>query len=135
MTEKSTPTVQELAAMPENEFLELCRDCDRMDSEYAFKDAAIHALGALGNGAMATAAAFSSAPLAPIGMVLGAVLAGVSVWKGIQEIGKGVQSAARSSSADTILKVLYASEPPETTVKETEPMGRIASAIIRGVKM
>lgn len=78
--------------MPENEFLELCRDSDRIDSEYAFKGATIHVLGTLGNGAIATAAAFSSPPLAPVGMALSAVLAGVSVWKGIQEIGKGVQS-------------------------------------------
>ena len=30
--------------MPENEFLELCRDVDRMESQYAFKEAGIDAL-------------------------------------------------------------------------------------------
>ena len=82
MTEQSaSPTAEEIAALPENEFLELTRDCDRINAEYAFKEAGTDALSALGNGALATVAAFSASPYAPIGAVLGAALAGVSVWK------------------------------------------------------
>ena len=48
MAEKSlSPTVQALAALPENAFLELCRDTERIDSENAFKEAGLDALKAL----------------------------------------------------------------------------------------
>jgi hypothetical protein len=123
MPEKSsTPTVQELADMPENEFLELCRNVNRMESQYAFKEAGIDALGALANGALSIGFMVSGAPL---GAVPNAVLAGVSVWRGIQALGEGVQKASQSSSADTILRVLYPREPPDTLVHDTEPAGRV----------
>jgi hypothetical protein len=126
MTEQSSsPTAEEIAALPENEFLELNRDCDRINAEYAFKEAGIDALSALGNGALATVAAFSTTPYAPIGAVLGAALAGVSVWKGIQALGRGVQSAAKSASADTVLHVLYQPERPGTLVRDAEPTGLV----------
>jgi hypothetical protein len=131
MTEKSSPpTVQELVDMPENEFLELCHDCDRIDSEYAFKEAGINALSALGNGALATAFIVSGAPIASVG---NAVLAGISVWKGIQALGKGVQKASESASADTILQVLYPPTSPSTLVKEGETHGKVTPPITRGV--
>jgi hypothetical protein len=139
MAEKSAPpTVQELAAMPENEFLELSRDCDRVDSEYAFKEAGIDALNAAGQGALATMFALSGAPYAVLGTVISATLAGVSVWRGIQAVGEGVRKASQSSSADTILKVLYAPEPPASdspsaVIHEAEPNGRVMSPIASGV--
>src|SRR5215510_2925981 len=83
--QSSSPTVQELTAMPENEFLELCRDVDRMESQYAFKEAGIDALGALANGALSIGFLVSGATL---GAVPNAVLAGVSVWRGIQALAK-----------------------------------------------
>lgn len=129
------PTLLELADMPENEFLELSRDCDQVDSEYAFKEAGIDTLNAVGQGALATMFALSGSPYAAIGTVISAALAGVSVWKGIQAVGEGVRKASQSSSADTILQVLYPPEPPGTVVKEAEPSGRVMSAITPGVKM
>ena len=137
MAEKSSPpTVQELANLRENEFLELCRDSARLDSEYAFKEAGIDALEAGGYGALATIAAFSGSPYAALGSVVGAVFAGVSLWKGIQAAGKGVQSASQSSSADTILQVLYPPEPPPgTVVKEAASSGRVAAAMTPSVRM
>jgi hypothetical protein len=129
------PTLLELADIPENEFLELCRDSDRVDSEYAFKEAGIDTLNAAGQGALATMFALSGSPYAAIGTVISAALAGVSVWKGIQAVGEGVRKVSQSSSADTILQVLYPPEPPGTVVKEAEPAGRVAHAITPGVKM
>jgi hypothetical protein len=136
MAEKSSsPNVLELAALPENEFLELCRDSARIDSEYAFKAAGIDALGAGGYGALATIGAFSGSPYAALGTVVGAVFAGVSLWKGIQAVGEGVQIASQSASADTILHVLYPQESPGTVVKEAESPGRVAPAITPGIRM
>jgi hypothetical protein len=134
MAEKSsTPTVQELADMPENEFLELCRDVDRMESQYAFKEAGIDALGALANGALSVGFMVSGALL---GAVPNAVLAGVSVWRGIQALGEGIRKASQSSSADTVLQVLYPPEPPPgTVIKEAAPAGRMATAITPGIRM
>jgi hypothetical protein len=126
MPEKSSyPTVQELAALPENEFLELCRDSARSDSEQAFKRVGFSALNAATQGALATMFAVSGLPYAAIGTVISAAIAGVSVWQGIQALGEGVQSASRSSSADTVLHVLYPPEPPGTLVHDTEPAGPI----------
>lgn len=129
------PALLELADIPENEFLELCRDCDRVDSEYAFKEAGIDTLNAAGQGALATMFALSGSPYAAIGTVISAALAGVSVWKGIQAVGEGVRKASQSSSADTILQVLYPPEPPGTVVKEVEPSGRVTPTITPGVKL
>ena len=121
--------------MPENEFLEICRDNARIDSDYAFKEVGIDALEAGGYGALATIAAFSGSPYAALGTVIGAIFAGVSVWKGIQAAGKGVQSASQSSSADTILQVLYPPESPSTVVKEAASSGRVAAAMTPSVRM
>jgi hypothetical protein len=121
MPEKSSsPTVLELAALPENEFLELCRDVDRMDSQYAFKEAGIDALGALANGALSIGFLVSGAAL---GAMPNAILAGVSVWRGIQALGEGVRKASQSSSAETILQVLYPKESPSTLVHDAETAG------------
>jgi len=141
MVEKSsTPTVQKLADMPENEFLELCRDCDRVDSEYAFKEAGMNALTALGNGALSTALLVSgtvvgAAPVAILAAAPNAILAGVSVWRGIQDLGEGIRKASQSSSADTILQVLYPPEPPGTVVREAAAAGRVTAGITPGVRM
>jgi hypothetical protein len=136
MPEKSSyPTVQKLAALPENEFLELCRDNARIDSDYAFKEAGIDALEAGGYGALATIAAFSGSPYAALGTVIGAIFAAVSLWKGIQAVGEGVQKASQSASADTILHVLSPPESPGTVVKEAASPGRVAPAMTPGVKM
>jgi hypothetical protein len=136
MAEKSlSPTVQELAAMPENAFLELCRDTERIESESAFKEAGIDALNAAGQGALATLFALSGSPYAALGAVVSAAFAGVSVWRGIQAIGKGMHSAAQSTSADTILHVLYPPEAPGTVVTEAESPGRVTSTTTRGVMM
>jgi hypothetical protein len=67
----------------------------------------------------------SGLPYAAIGTVISASIAGVSVWQGIQALGKGVQSASQSSSADTILHVLYPPEPPGTLVHDAEPAGPV----------
>ena len=136
MAEKSlSPTVQELAAMPENAFLELCRDTERSESEHAFKEAGMDALNAAGQGTLATLFALSGSPYAALGAVVSAAFAGVSVWRGIQAIGKGVHSAAQSTSADTILQVLYPPESPGTVVTEAESPGRVTSTTTQGVMM
>jgi hypothetical protein len=133
MTEKpSPPTLKELADMPENEFLELSRDCDRIDSEYAFKDAGREALVALGNGALSigllvAGAVTGAPPYALLGAAPNAILAGVSVWNGIQALGEGVRKSSQSASADTILKVLYAPEPPGAVIHEAEAYGKVKS--------
>jgi hypothetical protein len=116
--------------MWENEFLETRRDCDKISSEYDFKEAGINALFALGTGALSIGFMLSGAPL---GAVPNAVLAGVSVWRGIQDIGEGVRHAAKSASADTALRILY--EHPGAVVHEAEPSGRISSAMTAGVRM
>ena len=75
MAEKSlSPTVQELAAMPENAFLELCRDTERSESEHAFKEAGLDALNAAGQGTLATLFALSGSPYAALGAVVSAAL-------------------------------------------------------------
>jgi hypothetical protein len=71
MPEKSSyPTVQELAALPENEFLELCRAAARSDSESAFRQAGFSALNAATRGALATMFLVSGLPYAAIGTVI-----------------------------------------------------------------
>jgi hypothetical protein len=65
----------------------------------------------------------SGLPYAAIGTVISAAIAGVSVWQGMQALGKGVQSASQSSAADTILHVLYPPEPPGTLVHDAELAG------------
>jgi hypothetical protein len=71
MPEKSLyPTVQELAALPENEFLELCRDSARSDSAHAFKQVGLSALNAATQGTLATIFAVSGLPYAAIGTVI-----------------------------------------------------------------
>jgi hypothetical protein len=126
MTDTS-PTAEEIAALPEPEFLELSRDCDRINSEYDFKSAGIHALGA---GAFGTLAASCMLSGALYGALMGSLIsipAAVYVWNGIQDIGKGVQNAAKSASADTALRVLYQhhAEPPGTVVEEAGAAGRV----------
>ena len=136
MAEKSlAPTVPELAAMREDEFLELCRDTERIDSENAFKEAGLDALNAAGQGTLATLFALSGSPYAALGAVVSAAFAGVSVWRGIQAIGKGRQSAAQSTAADTLLQVLYPPASPGTVVTEAESPGRVASTMTQGVTM
>jgi hypothetical protein len=136
MAEKSlSPTVQELAVMPENAFLELCRDTERMESESAFQEAGLDALNAAGQGTLATLFALSGSPYAALGAVVSAAFAGVSVWRGIQAIGKGRQSAAQSTAADTLLQVLYPPASPGTVVTDVESPGRVASTMPHGVTM
>jgi hypothetical protein len=136
MADKSLiPTVQELAAMPENEFLELCRDTERTESESSFKEAGIDALNGAGQGALATLFVLSGSPYAALGAVISAAFAGVSVWRGIQAIGKGRQSAAQSTAADTLLQVLYPRESPGTVVTDAESPGRVTSTMTQGVTM
>jgi hypothetical protein len=136
MAEKSLPpTVQELAALPENAFLELCRDTERSESESAFKEAGMDALNAAGQGTLAALFALSGSPYAALGAVVSAAFAGVAVWRGIQAIGKGRQSAAQSTSADTLLQGLYPPESPGTVVKEAESPGRVTSTMTYGVTM
>ena len=136
MAEKSlSPTVQELAALPENEFLELCRDTERIDSENAFKEAGLDALNTAGQGTLATLFALSGSPYAALGAVVSAAFAGVSVWRGIQAIGKGRQSAAQSTAADTLLQMLYPPASPGTVVTEAESPGRVTSTMTQGVVM
>ena len=134
MAEKSLPpTVQELAAMPENAFLELCRDTEHMESESAFKEAGLDALNAAGQGALATLFALSGSPYAALGTVVSAAFAGVSVVRGIEALGKGRHSAAQSTAADTLLQVLYPPESPGTVVTKAESPGRVASTMTHGV--
>src|SRR5262249_45793138 len=136
MAEKSSPpTVQELAAMPENDFLELCRDTERSESESAFKEAGLDALNAAGQGTLATLFALSGSPYAALGAVVSAAFAGVSVWRGIQALGKGRQSAAQSTAADTLLQVLHSPELPGMVVSDAESPGRVISTMTQGVTM
>ena len=126
MTDPS-PTAEEIAALPEPEFLELDRDCDRINAEYDFKRAGINALGAGAFGTLAASCMLSGAPYRALMGSLISIPAAVYVWNGIQDIGKGVQNAAKSASADTALRVLYEhhAEPPGTVVQEPETAGRI----------
>lgn len=135
MIERSlSATAQDLAAMPEDEFLELCRDCDRINSEYDFKRAGIHTLGAAAWGALSTSLFLSAAPYGAAMGALSAIPAAVCVWKGIQDVGEGVQHTAKSASADTALRVLYQNEvTPGAVVKEAESPGRVTPTMIRGV--
>ena len=136
MAEKSlAPTVQELAALPENAFLELCRDSERMESEHAYQEAGLDALNAAGQGALATMFALSGSPYAALGSIVSAAFAGVSVVRGIQAIGKGRHSAAQSTAADTLLQVLYPPESPGTLVTDAESPGRMTSTMTHGVAM
>ena len=136
MAEKSlAPTVQELAALPENEFLELCRDSERMESEHAFQEAGLDALNAAGQGALATLFALSGSPYAALGSIVSAAFAGVSVWRGIEAYGKGRHSAAQSTAADTLLQVLYPPASPGTAVTDAESPGRVISTMTHGVTM
>ena len=136
MAEKSlAPTVQELAALPENAFLELCRDTERMESASAFKEAGLDALNAAGQGTLAMLFALSGSPYAALGAVVSAAFAGVTVWRGMQAFGKGRQSAAQSTAAETLLQVLYTPESPGTVVTDAESPGRVASTMTQGVAM
>ena len=94
---------------------------------HAFKEAGLDALNAAGQGTLATLFALSGSPYAALGAVVSAAFAGVSVWRGIQAIGKGRQSAAQSTAADTILQVLYPPESPGTVVTDAESPGRVTS--------
>ena len=126
MPEKSaSPTVQELAALPETEFLELCRDTARSDSKSAFRQAGFSALNAATQGALATMCFFSGLPYAAIGTVISAAIAGVAVCQGLQEIREGVRKSSQSVAADAILHVLYPPEPPGTLVHDAEPAGPV----------
>ena len=116
-------TLEELTSLSEPEFLELDRDVDRMNVEHDFKMAGIHALGAGGFGALAAAAAFSGNPFGALGTVLAAVPAAVYVWKGIQDVGKGVQDAARSAASDATLRLYQ--QQPGAQVHDAEPAGRV----------
>ena len=64
-----------------------------------------------------------------------AIPAAVYVWKGIQDIGAGVQDAAKSVAADTALRILYQNQAtrPGTVVKEAESPGRVTPAITPSV--
>jgi len=53
----------------------------------------------------------------------------------MQAIGKGRQSAAQSTAADTLLQVLYPPESPGTVVTDAESPGRVASTMTQGVVM
>ena len=74
-------------------------------------------------------------PLAAIGTVISATMAGVSVRRGRQEIGEGVRHAARSSSADTALRILFEHQSPGTVVHEAELHGTVNPAMTAGVRM
>jgi hypothetical protein len=113
--------------------LDLDRDCDRINAEYDFKRAGIHALGAGAYGTMATVAALSGSPYAALGTAIGAALAGVSVWKGMQDIGKGVQDSAKGAAADTTLRILHQHQPeqPGTLVWEAEPYDQVTQPPIQ----
>ena len=52
---------------------------------------------------------------------------GYSLWNSIQDIGKGMQDAAKASSADTALRLLYAhdAEAPSPLGRNAEPAGRV----------
>ena len=64
--------------MPENAFLELCRDTERSESEHAFQEAGLDALNAAGQGTLATLFALSGSPYAALGAVVSAAFAGVA---------------------------------------------------------
>jgi hypothetical protein len=103
--------------------------------QYAFKSAGIHTLGA---GAFGTLAASCMLSGAPHGVLLGSLMsipAAVYVWNGLQDIGKGVQYAAKSTSADTALRILYEHQPesPGAVVHEAEARGRVTSTITPAV--
>jgi hypothetical protein len=128
MIEKpSLPTAEEIAALPELEFLELDRDCDHINAEYDFKRAGIHALGAGAYGTLAASAMMSAAPYGALMGTLIAIPAAVYVWDAIQDIGKGVQDTTKSAAADTTLRVLYQHEgkQPSMVVHDAEPAGRV----------
>ena len=120
-------TAEEIAALPEPEFLELDRDCDRINAEYDFKRAGIHALGAGAYGTLAASAMMSAAPYGALMGTLIVIPAAVYVWDTIQDIGRGVQDATKSTAADTVLRMLYEHErkQPGMIVQDAEPAGRV----------
>jgi hypothetical protein len=95
----------------------------------------VDALNAAGQGTLATLFALSGSPYAALGAVVSAAFAGVSVWRGMQAIGKGRQSAAQSTAADTLLQVLYPPASPGTVVTDAESPDRVASTMTQGVTM
>jgi hypothetical protein len=136
MAEQSlSPTVQELAAMPENAFLELCRDSERIDAEHAFKEADLDALNVTGQGTLAPLFARSGSPYAALGAVVSAAFAGVAVWRGMEALGAGRQRAAHSTAAEPLLQVLYPPASPGTVVTDAASPGRVTSPLTQGVVM
>jgi hypothetical protein len=93
--------------------------------------------GAAAYGTLAASCLLSAAPAGALMGSLIAIPAGIYVWKGIQDIGQGVQDAAKSASADTALRILYQhqAESPGAIVHEAEPNGRVTPAITPSVKM
>jgi hypothetical protein len=59
---------------------------------------------------------------------LPAIPAAASVWGAIQDVGQGVQHAAKSASAEAALHVFYEheSKQPVADIQEAESAGRIA---------
>jgi hypothetical protein len=118
------PTDEEFAALSEPEFLALDRDVAQIDAKGDFQRAGIHTLGALCWGGLALAGN-------PYGALVSCLMAGVGgyyLWNGIQDIGKGVQDAAKASAADTALRILSAhdaAELPSPLVRDAEPAGRV----------
>ena len=116
-------TLEALTALPEPEFLALDRDVDRMSVAQDFTMAGMHALGAGAWGALAAATALSGNPCGAFGTVLAAVPAAVYVWKGMQDVGKGVQDAARSAASDVTWRMYQ--QQPGAQVHHAEPAGRV----------
>jgi hypothetical protein len=91
-----------------------------MESQYAFKEAGIDALGALANGALSVGFMLSGALL---GAVPNAVLAGVSVWRGIQALGEGIRNSPRQ---DIRYSGGELTRPCLGNIRLTSPQGRTA---------
>ena len=119
----ATRLAEGIEALPEREFLEIDRDTHRMDSKHEFTLAGIHALAAGAFGTLAGAAALAGAPLG----LLVAIPAAVYVYTSLHHVGRGVQEAANSVSADTALRLAYEHEgmTPGHHIQEAASHGRM----------
>lgn len=121
--QRATRLAEGIEALPEHEFLEVDRDTHRIVSKGEFTQAGIHALAAGAFGTLAGAVVLAGAPLG----LLAVIPATVCVYSSIRHFGRGVQEAADSVSADTILRLAYEHEgmKPGHHVQEAESHGQM----------
>ncbi len=122
---RAMPLADGIEGLPEHEFLEFDRDTHRIRARHEFTAASISTLAGAGLGFIGGASALAGA--GPV-CLLAAIPAAVFVHSAIRHVGKGIQEAADSASADTTLRLAYEHEgmQPGHRIHETEAHGPIA---------